>query len=228
LPKTKKLVMIGIPTRGKLHFEIVTWLILMQKKSSMLDNPWRIQIMISKGTPQNVNVNNLVNTALKMSKFTHFLKIDDDLLPDEGLIDRLLKVNKDIVGAGVAIFKEDLHGLGIAVCNKEGKKYRFLPIKEKKIGRCDFVGGGIILVKRKVLETMKQPIWWIDPNSKGGYDKGSDERFCDIARELGFKVWYNCETIVSQHSDIVMGAAFDPKYGYAIMDVKKFEGQVDN
>lgn len=219
--------MIGVPTWGTLHFEIVKWLILMQKKSDSKNNPWKVQFMIGKGRPQNVNCNNLASVALKMSKFTHFLKIDDDLLPDEGLINRLLKVNKDIVGAGVAIFKEELSGLAIAVCNKEKGKYRFLPIKEEKIGRCDFVGGGIILVKRKVLETMKQPIWWVEPNSKGGYDKGSDERFCDIAKELGFEVWYNCETIVSQHSDIVMGGVFDPKYGYAIMDVKKFEGQVD-
>lgn len=222
-PKKPK-VIIAIPTRGNVCLELVRWLIETQKKVSLGQTDYEIEIVISKGSPQNPNNNLLAKHCLKNFEFDFYLKIDDDLVPDEDLIPRLLAMNKDIVGVAVAIWRESING-GIFVCclNRDPKTHLFTPADfvNQRQGKCEYVGGGCFMVKRKVLETMKQPIWKLDLTEEGDFTKGSDERFCDVARELGFEIWYDATKILGQHTDLILTGTFDKTNGSMLVDLSQ-------
>lgn len=236
---SKPRVLVATPTRGNPCYELTQWFVKMKDKASKPDCPFELKMLIGKAGHQNPTNNALLNAAFMDTEFQwdYYLKIDDDLVPDEDLIERLLKLDKDVVGVGIAIWRESLNGVFIAASNFDGKSYIRVPLETERQGPCYYVGGGCMMVKRHVLESMRDnvwkyesnyiygtenqvlnnlppqvtlkrvPVWCFEYNNNGLVGLGSDELFCKKAREMGFEIWYDCTVVLEQHTDLLVGAS---------------------
>ena len=79
------------------------------------------------------------------------------------------------------------------------------PEKEALI-ESSFVGMHTTLIRREVLEGMKEPYFLTDPESKKG--AGEDVYFCDKAMELGFKSYVDL-SVISGHQALHEFAGLD-------------------
>ena len=132
--------------------------------------------------------------SLPDPKITHILWLDDDhVFPADTLI-RLLAHDKDIVGC--------MH-------RQRRPPYRFVgalldstvnPCTTGGLHRAAMLGGGLLLVKRHVYETLESP-WYRetsdparagtdsnDPDNVDG-DISEDVYFCRTAQKAGFELW---------------------------------------
>lgn len=128
------------------------------------------------------NRNTLVQRALNNEDLTHVLFVDDDQMFPADTIHRLMAHDKDIIGANI-VRKEsnprtnarDLNGVDCVWTSKGS-----IGIQE-----VDYVGTGLILIKKEVFETLGMPYFFYDV--KEGI--GEDVFFCMRAREKGYKVY---------------------------------------
>jgi hypothetical protein len=169
----KPKILVAIPTRGNPCVELFRWCMKMKERSIEPETPWEMTVFAGKAGHQNPTNNKILNAAFEQ-EWDYYLKIDDDLVPDDDLIDRLVKMDKDIVGVGVAIWREALNGILIAASrtDHQSKKYVRVPLETEKQGAADYVGGGCMMVKRHVLEKMKNGVFqWISPYIYGNKEE---------------------------------------------------------
>lgn len=164
--------------------------------------------------------NTAVNAMLTEGHgITHLMFVDGDTVPPDGALDRLLVADKDIISGVYPIYSKagrpttmaDCDGGGhkvAAVSVEEGLPMRLLdwPVMDERkarrsqamdIFRATGVGGGCLLIKRKVLEGMEWP-WFSTVYQQVGIKMGHDFHFCVKARKLDFEVW--CDpTVVCEH-----------------------------
>ena len=122
--------------------------------------------------------------------------IDDDMLSQPDLFERLYKHQKDIVGA-LAFTRFGPHKPVIYVLDEgfdpiEKKAYytskAYLNYPKDTLVECDAVGFGAVLIDCKVLKKVRRP--WFTPAT----GKGEDIQFCFEARKAGFKVYMDTAT----------------------------------
>lgn len=119
--------------------------------------------------------NKMVEEFLK-TDCTHLFMIDDDTIPPDNAIERLLNLDLDVVS-----------GLTPIIDGKEGKitKYNAVDVTDKQIApktglhRSRGVGASCLLVKREVFEKIKRP--WFRFIYKD--DKGND---CFVSEDIYF------------------------------------------
>jgi hypothetical protein len=145
--------------------------------------------------------NNIIQYAygFKNWDFTHILTMDDDVLPQPDMLDRLLAWDKDIVGGiyptcpggvdmwGFKLFKDPLwwHGADppIELAGQEG--YPLL--------QADILAGGCVLSRRKVFDAIGWP--WSFTQYQPMDEHGAtctiseDVWFCKRATECGFEIY---------------------------------------
>ena len=218
----KKKVLLAIPTRGIIHFELVQWMIKMIRLSENPDNPWSLEIVMSKGGHQNPNNNSLAMYSVDSRQFDYYLKMDDDLVPDDGLIDRLIEMDKDFIGVAIAIWRESHNPPAfVAVYDFDIKTHKYVQsdLSQKKQGKCDYVGGGCFMMKYDLLKglvdiarDLDSPIWQyrerVIPDENGVIFEGSDEILCNKLHNLGFEVWYDATYIIPQHTDLLVSSTY--------------------
>lgn len=125
---------------------------------------------------------------------THLLMIDCDVVPIHNPAE-LVFANQDIVGspARVRRGKGDGYVVDWVAYTKVDKGYLPIPMEtiDAKIDllEVDVVGTGCIMVKRKVLETLKPIGWIIKFDEIGNCVSGTDFAFCERAKEAGFHVY---------------------------------------
>ncbi len=125
---------------------------------------------------------------------THILFVDSDVLPRSNTLEKLLKLDKDIVTGVYPITTKG--GMFWSVTKDDEFKMNIedLPSNPFKIKYCGF---GIVLVKYEVFEKLEWP-YWKNEFAPGQITKGEDVYFCDKAREAGYDIW--CEPKVKcQH-----------------------------
>lgn len=121
----------------------------------------------------------------------YLFMIDDDMLAPPDLFYQLVKNDKDICGA-LAFTRNPDHKPVIydviegrdPVIKKDYYINKFaMNYPRNTLVQCDAVGFGAVLIKRKVIEAMKEPRFM------GLSGCGEDITFCVNAKKLGFEVW---------------------------------------
>lgn len=151
---------------------------------------------------------NLINNMFLETDCEWFLTIDSDIVPRFNPL-HVIKADQDVVGFPALIHK---HGQLMWVVfndNPYSSQHHstkgFIPVnvdavleaeKTKGLLEVDYLGSGMMLIKRKVLESIKAPferMWRED----GTVSWGHDFYFCKKAKEAGFKLFcairYLCE-----------------------------------
>lgn len=187
---TKPKILVGIPQPELTShwFTDCLWRLLMHSGADIEMCRWN-----AVGSVIAHNRNRLVDEAKKYGA-THLLQIDaDSTFPPDALV-RLLKHDKDIVGA--------------TTCDRAGQSSRPLcqpvdgittvsvgqgPIPVKLIGMC------FMLIKMEVFDKLRTPYyadpprWMVDENLTGPEIMYEDEYFCHTAKKAGFEVLCDVE-----------------------------------
>lgn len=134
------------------------------------------------------------------SDATDLIFIDDDLGFPADALWSLLRHDRDIVG-GVYPKKQDPAAWPVGIFGTADGR----PLVDPETGLIECAGlpTGFLRIRRRVIEALAtderryttdegEEVWDIFPRDrKGGRKWGEDFRFCQIAREAGFKLW--CE-----------------------------------
>lgn len=121
----------------------------------------------------------------------YLLMIDDDMLAPPDLFYKLVENDKDICGALAFTRNPDhkpviydvIEGID-PITKKEFYVNKFsMNYPRNTLVECDAVGFGAVLIKRRVIEAMKEPRFM------GLTGCGEDITFCYKAKKLGFQVW---------------------------------------
>ncbi len=176
-------VAVGLPTnRG---VKTLTASTLMEMVASC-EHPMEI-IVSTKGYNCAENRNWITAQAVKKG-CSHLLLLDDDMVYEEGLIDKLVAHDKDIVGATYSvrrIVEEGVNPNVIKYFNEEDAE----KLKGKDLFKCKALGGGLLLIKLDILDKIKKPLFWYKVLDTGAVSMSNDWWFCENAREAGFDVW---------------------------------------
>ena len=118
------------------------------------------------------------------STASHLLMIDDDVVPSEHALEKLVSDDKDIVsGAYPATMRPALPPFLRALRNGEF-------VAGKGLEQVDYVGGGCLMVTRRVFLKMHRPWFELKINhSRELLITPEDFSFCEAARAQGFEVW---------------------------------------
>jgi len=121
----------------------------------------------------------------------YLLMIDDDMLAPPDLFFKLVENDKDICGA-LAFTRNPDHKPVIydviegrdPVTHQDYYINKFaMNYPRNSLVQCDAVGFGAVLIKRRVIDAMKEPRFM------GLSGCGEDITFCYKAKKLGFEVW---------------------------------------
>lgn len=150
------------------------------------------------------------NRAAKVAlerKSDYLLFIDDDMTSNDmtGDIEKLIDMNVDIaVAIGVTrgaphwpnIGKVFRLGESKTICDCNVRKILEWP--DKKPFQVDIAGAAFMLIKRRVLEKMEPPWFYMPPLYTEENIAGEDTTFCFNAKMHGFEIWVD-PTIDMRH-----------------------------
>ena len=111
---------------------------------------------------------------------THLLFVDDDMVYEKDMLEKLLEHDVDIVGAKYA----NRRGTGEVIEYLDEPEGNFFKVKA--------LGGGCLLVKKVVFERTPQPWFGYKTLPTGAVSMSNDWFFCEKAHESGFEIW--CDT----------------------------------
>ena len=141
------------------------------------------------------NARNTVCAELRNSDEDYILFIDDDIIPPANAITELLKMDVDIACPLCLTMKADDNGFSVPMpvaFKYQGNKC--LPYYGSGIEQVDIGTGGMILIKRKVIEEMKRPFYFTY-NEYGILEHSEDFVFFMNAYKRGFKTFVNYDII---------------------------------
>lgn len=134
-------------------------------------------------------MNNLVKDARQIEA-SHLLNIDSDMIFPPDALERLLKADKDIVGANYHQRGNHLDQDNRSSVTKFEENGEYVSKLEedfpKKLFECAAVGLGLTLINMKVFDSLPFP--WFH-TTEGEEHSTEDIVFCQDARKLGFEVW---------------------------------------
>ena len=208
----KKKIFLCVPTttdRGVCP-ELLGFLIAYKKKFDDPNDPLDGQVAIMYRNSQSINNNLLADAFLKETDCTHYFKLDSDIVPYAGLVERVLELDKPILALAVAIYKEEIDGIMTCIYNGKKGAYELIDFVKNPLGICQYAGGGAMCISREVLQALKQPFWDIELNDTDGDMKlASDERFSQMILAAGYNFWYDASKILGQHHDIIIGGEYE-------------------
>jgi len=180
-------ILIAIPTMGQNDYRFTLSLasLIIPENSSVMAVP---RVMID--TARNL----FCQKFLEDKEKTHLFFLDDDMTFDSDILMRLLEHDVDIIGA--LAFKR-VADYQPCVYQKNPEDNNYYPIIPKEMQEVDVIGTAGFLIKRNVIESMKNP-WFETPYTEDGKHFSVDFNFCMKAKEAGFKIW--CDpTIEMKH-----------------------------
>ena len=193
--KTPK-VLIGLPTRSDVHGRTLTSLF------SLSGTPeTKVALSVQMGSSTSGNRNTIVKQMLERGDdYLFFIDSDLEVAPDT--LTKLIKADKDIIGA---LYVRAVPPYNPTIMNKTTKdgKTKIQNVKDwdrTKPFKVWGIGTGAMLIKRKVLETLKDKLKgeWFKYSSIDGIPTQEDIYFCNEAQKEGFEVW--CDpTIPTRH-----------------------------
>lgn len=185
------MITIGIPCGGSIKADTVISLL-----TTLQAPPTEKALYIATGNYVHENRTTIVKRAL-LNKATHVMFIDADMTFPPNGIDRLMKDDKDIVGANYNVRGNPSLGNTPASTVKfvdENKRFIAKPGSEipRELFKCYAVGTGFMLIKMSVFEKLSEPWFFFRDYIKddGGREMMTEDvYFCEKANEAGFEVW---------------------------------------
>ena len=127
-----------------------------------------------------------VKTVLKDVHATHILWLDSDMMFPKDTLTRLLKYDKDVVGA--AYVKRDGSGEVVAT---DVKYHQLKEVPDMGIKPVGILGMGVLLTRVDVFRTLQEPwfeVWWRDD----GQWVSEDAHFFMECKRHGITAWMDC------------------------------------
>lgn len=201
----RKSIWISILNQGEVRIELAQLAHFWQN-----DPRFRVYVEYPSDKPIAHNRGNIVKRFLE-SGYDYLLMFDGDIIPSAKVLEYALH-DKDIITPVLYAFRTaGITPLVLETHPKYPDKYRVKNIKNPTgIVEVDATGTGCMMIKREVLEQVKQP--FINRyDDEGIRTLGLDIWFCRKAKELGFKVWVDLDERASH---------------WTIVDLKDVEGLV--
>ncbi len=171
---------IGICNTGTIKAQTAFCLVRMLK-----DFPHDYDVLFHEGSMLHLMRERLVKTATNLG-CTHLLFLDSDMSFEKDAALRLLKREKEIVGAN---YHKRKFPAEATVQN---------PKKLSGLTTCDSVATGFLLIDLSVFKKLPEPWFFWGPNGEG-----EDYWFCRLAREHGYKVWCDLTVKVGHIGDYI-------------------------
>lgn len=180
-------ILIATPTRG---ITPIQWAHSLRS----LRSPWGIQVDAAEmhDAPFDHLRNNLVNLALEQKYDWIFFWDDDVLIPPNGLV-QLFSRNLDIV-SGLYMRRHTPIRTTMMMDVVENGEPAIRAVNEFQAGALlgvDYVGAGCLLIRRNVLEAIKNPwfLWQMHREDLPASERiPEDIFFCKKAKQAGFKI----------------------------------------
>lgn len=180
-------IYISIPTKtGQVYFELMVRLLEWSHQS--------IPVMINfkPFTAPIDHCRNIIVKKFLATDCTHLMMIDDDIVPPADSLERMLFHDKDIIGAPCpVIFPDKNHklkiGYNVYMRGKNGLE-RQICTNSADLQAVTAIGTGQIMIKRKVLESIKAP-FMTEYDNEGIKYRGEDISFCKKAKKLQYKIY---------------------------------------
>jgi glycosyltransferase involved in cell wall biosynthesis len=182
-------IAILIPARGQMEVATAFDLVAMCAytiKTSKHD----IDLFTSSGTLIFDQRNNLVKTALDI-KADYLLFVDADMRFPKDTLQILMAHDKDIIGVNATTRSEPVKPTAKNMHINEDGSIDWMPIYSNAktgIEKADGIGCGVMLIKRKVVETIEEPYFYFE-QLPGNKILGEDIYFCVKAKDAGFDTW---------------------------------------
>ena len=130
----------------------------------------------------------------KKNECTHILFIDDDMVFPAVTLQKMLRLDKDVVGV-VAYSRKP--GDASTVEIREGEVLARPDVPSKPF-KAHAVGGGVLLVKMDVFGGLQEPYFGFKTYPNGVTLMGEDSWFCERVRNAGKEIWVD-PTIEIKH-----------------------------
>lgn len=209
-------LLIAVPTMGSVHPMLVSRLLRWSREFPHNQVHFYFTAKVS---PVDRARNQIVDLFLTKKgngrPFTHILMIDSDTIPPENAVSRLLSHGKDIVSGLTPIvnFNEQEQAwetydncfMG-GERDENGKIIKtFIAERNKGLQEIFRCGASCILIKREVFEKLSHPYYAFITNEKNTeHARSEDIRFCDNAREAGFKIYADTDVICGHHKEVMV------------------------
>jgi hypothetical protein len=168
------------------------------------------------GMPYDHARNHACELALQ-GGYKYLFFLDDDVIPPPNIIDILMSSNLDIVSGNYWRRHNPVQPVALLALKEGGTGYIQLEKNDQKIYEVDFIGGGALLIKRKVLETMPKPWfeWWCDREDLPQNERYSEDfSFCRKAKlKHGFKIHFDTRAKCKHAGIGGVDAAKDGEFG---------------
>lgn len=172
-------VVICTPSRGEVRAEFTADLVELIRSNPSVYYATALGCYLSN-LRQNL-ADNVLNSGA-----SHLLFIDSDMRFPPDTVKRLLKADKDIIGANCRIRTAAGTTTRRLV---EGKWEMLSSVGKTGYEQADVIGFGVTLIKTKVLQGLERP-WFAMPwDVQSKNYVGEDVYFCLKAIDAGFKVW---------------------------------------
>jgi GT2 family glycosyltransferase len=171
-PPSSSIVAICIPSGDMVHADFAVNLAAM-----CLDPGARTAVINNKGSLIPVGRNNCVAAAQKIGA-THALFLDTDMVFPCDVLKRLLRADKDIIGALYAARRPPFQAIGVPW---EGVR------ETGGLHRMKIMPTGCLMIKMRVFEKLPKP--WFNTRVEGEQIMGEDVHFCERATMAGFEIW---------------------------------------
>ncbi len=196
----KHLIFICIPNLGEMSPKLTERLLYWQQKHS---REYNLKFYFPGGMlPLDNARNHCVNEFMKISKYEddRLWFIDADIIPPFNALEVLMKHDKDICGLLCFMMKPDDRGqivpLPIAMRYNIEKKYQVY-FDGSGLAEVDALGGGCIMSKRKVFETIGGRCFEFHYYPDGTLSLVGDYDYCQKAQRAGFKIWVDFNNLCS-------------------------------
>jgi hypothetical protein len=117
--------------------------------------------------------------------------IDDDHTFDPGIVMNLITRGVDIVQPMCVTRKPPYNPYGYRFADGDYHTIPWAKFPKSGLFEVDAVGTGGMLVHRRVFDAMPDP--WFEEGKLGPEHLGEDLWFCKKAKELGFKIYVDCD-----------------------------------
>ena len=183
-------LLILIPTRGTLQENLVKWLWY-----AIPNAPFLVNWDTIHGRPEDDVKNRMVERFLQDPiKYTHLMKIDDDIIPPQNTLEMVLH-DKSIISAIVFTWKDDEPLALLMKWDEEEQGYKqdkdaILKLNNgERLVEVDASGGGCFICKREVYENLVTNWFRYEYDINGKVILGDDFHFFKHCKEIGYSIW---------------------------------------
>ena len=179
-------VYIGVPTAENARFAVFyDYLALLEKPTTTIGANFH--------TNSGAYNRNLIIDDAVANRCTHILFIDDDMAFPANSLMNLLKHDKDIV-SGLFLQRNYPHIPAIFDLVNQSLSFHYLRHGESGLIEVAACGFGFTLIKTRVFQSIEKP--YIRMGEVYKDKRGEDVGFCNRAREAGWKIYCDLDTII--------------------------------